>query len=171
MTGASKRCDRLETKPLPHVRLPSSQPLTPNTARSIMYDPQMVQPFRDELTTLGVTELLTPEDVTSTLAESGTTLVFVNSVCGCAAAGARPGLRLAMINEKKPDRIVTVFAGMEAAATAKAREHFAPYRPSSPQIALMKDGELVHMIQRQDIEGKEPAMVAKNLSDAYDQHC
>ena len=171
MTGVSKRCDRLETKPLPHVRLPSSQPLTPNTARSIMYDPQMVQPFRDELTTLGVTELLTPEDVTSTLAESGTTLVFVNSVCGCAAAGARPGLRLAMINEKKPDRIVTVFAGMEAAATAKAREHFAPYRPSSPQIALMKDGELVHMIQRQDIEGKEPAMVAKNLSDAYDQHC
>ena len=116
-----------------------------------MYDPQMVQPFRDELTTLGVTELLTPEDVTSTLAESGTTLVFVNSVCGCAAAGARPGLRLAMMNEKKPDRIVTVFAGMEAAATAKAREHFAPYRPSSPQIALMKDGELVHMIQRQDI--------------------
>ena len=171
MTGASKRCDRLETKPLPHVRLPSSQPLTPNTARSIMYDPQMVQPFRDELTSLGVTELLTPEDVTSTLAESGTTLVFVNSVCGCAAAGARPGLRLAMMNEKKPDRIVTVFAGMEAAATAKAREHFAPYRPSSPQIALMKDGELVHMIQRQDIEGKEPAMVAKNLSDAYDQHC
>ena len=171
MTGVSKRCGGLETKPLPHVRLPSSQPLTPNTARSIMYDPQMVQPFRDELTTLGVTELLTPEDVTSTLAESGTTLVFVNSVCGCAAAGARPGLRLAMINEKKPDRIVTVFAGMEAAATAKAREHFAPYRPSSPQIALMKDGELVHMIQRQDIEGKEPAMVAKNLSDAYDQHC
>ena len=171
MTSASKRCDRLETKPLPHVRLPSSQPLTPNTARSIMYDPQMVQPFRDELTTLGVTELLTPEDVTSTLAESGTTLVFVNSVCGCAAAGARPGLRLAMMNEKKPDRIVTVFAGMEAAATAKAREHFAPYRPSSPQIALIKDGELVHMIQRQDIEGKEPAMVAKNLSDAYDQHC
>ncbi len=136
-----------------------------------MYDPQMVQPFRDELTTLGVKELLNPEDVTTTLSESGTTLVFVNSVCGCAAAGARPGLRLAMMNEKKPDRFVTVFAGMEAAATAKAREHFAPYRPSSPQIALMKDGELVHMIQRQDIEGKDPAMVAKNLSDAYDQHC
>jgi putative YphP/YqiW family bacilliredoxin len=136
-----------------------------------MYDPQMVQPFRDELTTLGVKELLNPEDVTTTLAESGTTLVFVNSVCGCAAAGARPGLRLAMMNEKKPDRFVTVFAGMEAAATAKAREHFAPYRPSSPQIALIKDGELVHMVQRQDIEGKDPAMVAKNLSDAYDQHC
>ena len=171
MTGASKRCAVLKTKPLPHVRLASSHTLTPNTKTSIMYDPQMVQPFRDELTTLGVKELLSPEDVTTTLAESGTTLVFVNSVCGCAAAGARPGLRLAMINEKKPDRFVTVFAGMEAAATAKAREHFAPYRPSSPQIALIKDGELVHMIQRQDIEGKDPAMVAKNLSDAYDQHC
>ena len=120
MTGASKRCAVLKTKPLPHVRLASSHTLTPNTKTSIMYDPQMVQPFRDELTTLGVKELLSPEDVTTTLAESGTTLVFVNSVCGCAAAGARPGLRLAMINEKKPDRFVTVFAGMEAEATAKA---------------------------------------------------
>ena len=136
-----------------------------------MYDPQLVQPFRDELTALGVQELLTPDSVDTAISETGTTLVFVNSVCGCAAAGARPGLRLSMMNEKKPDRFVTVFAGMEAAATAKAREHFAPYRPSSPQIALMKDGELVHMVQRQDIEGKDPAMVAKNLSDAYDQHC
>ena len=136
-----------------------------------MYDPQLVQPFRDELTTLGVQELMTPEAVDSAIGENGTTLVFVNSVCGCAAAGARPGLRLSMMNEKKPDRFVTVFAGMEADATAKAREHFAPYRPSSPQIALMKDGALVHMVQRQDIEGKDPAMVAKNLTDAYDAHC
>ena len=136
-----------------------------------MYDPQLVQPFRDELTSLGVKELLTPEDVVSSISETGTTLVFVNSVCGCAAAGARPGLRLSMMNEKKPDHFVTVFAGMEAAATAKAREHFAPYRPSSPQIAIMKDGALVHMVQRQDIEGKDPAMVAKNLTDAYDAHC
>ena len=136
-----------------------------------MYDPQLVQPFRDELTALGVQELLTPDSVDTAISETGTTLVFVNSVCGCAAAGARPGLRLSMMNEKKPDRFVTVFAGMEADATAKAREHFAPYRPSSPQIALMKDGALVHMIQRQDIEGKDPAMVAQNLTDAYNEHC
>ena len=136
-----------------------------------MYDPQLVQPFRDELTALGVQELLTADSVDSAISETGTTLVFVNSVCGCAAAGARPGLRLSMMNEKKPDRFVTVFAGMEADATAKAREHFAPYRPSSPQIALMKDGALVHMIQRQDIEGKDPAMVAQNLTDAYNEHC
>ena len=88
-----------------------------------MYDPQLVQPFRDELTALGVQELLTPDSVDTAIAETGTTLVFVNSVCGCAAAGARPGLRLSMMNEKKPDRFVTVFAGMEADATAKAREH------------------------------------------------
>ena len=136
-----------------------------------MYDPQLVQPFRDELTALGVQELLTADSVDSAISETGTTLVFVNSVCGCAAAGARPGLRLSMMNEKKPDRFVTVFAGMETDATAKAREHFAPYRPSSPQIALMKDGALVHMVQRQDIEGKEAGMVAKNLTDAYDAHC
>ena len=136
-----------------------------------MYDPQLVQPFRDELTTLGVQELMTPEAVDAAIGEGGTTLVFVNSVCGCAAAGARPGLRLSMMNEKKPDRFVTVFAGMEADATAKAREHFAPSRPSSPQIALMKDGALVHMMQRQDIEGKDPALVAQNLTDAYNEHC
>ena len=136
-----------------------------------MYDPQLVQPFRDELTSLGVQELLTADAVDSAIAEKGTTLVFVNSVCGCAAAGARPGLRLSMMNEKKPDRFVTVFAGMEAEATARAREHFAPYRPSSPQIALIKDGTLVCMIQRQDIEGKDPALVAKSLTDAYDEHC
>ena len=136
-----------------------------------MYDPQLVQPFRDELTSLGVQELLTADAVDSAIAEKGTTLVFVNSVCGCAAAGARPGLRLSMMNEKKPDRFVTVFAGMEAEATARAREHFAPYRPSSPQIALIKDGTLGCMIQRQDIEGKDPALVAKSLTDAYDEHC
>ena len=136
-----------------------------------MYDPQLVQPFRDELTSLGVQELMTPEAVDAAIGEGGTTLVFVNSVCGCAAAGARPGLRLSMMNEKKPNRFVTVFAGMEADATAKAREHFAPYRPSSPQIALMKDGVLVHMMQRQDIEGKDPALVAQNLTDAYNEHC
>lgn len=136
-----------------------------------MYDPQLVQPFRDELTTLGVEELKTPDDVDSAMRAEGTTLVFVNSVCGCAAGSARPGLRLSLLNGKKPDRLVTVFAGMEKEATARAREYFKPYRPSSPQIALMKDGQLLHMIQRQDIEGKQPEMVAQALSQAYDEHC
>jgi len=136
-----------------------------------MYDPNLVQPMRDELTALGVQDLRTPDDVEQAVKQPGTTLVFVNSVCGCAAAGARPGLKLSMMNGKKPDRVVTVFAGMEADAVQKAREFFKPYRPSSPQIGLMKDGELVHMIQRQDIEGRDPALVAKNLTDAYDQHC
>jgi putative YphP/YqiW family bacilliredoxin len=98
-------------------------------------------------------------------------LLFVNSVCGCAAGGARSGLRLSLMHGKKPTQIVTVFAGMETAAVEKAREYFKPYRPSSPQIALLKDGKLVKMIQRQDIEGKDPQAVAKSLTDAYDQHC
>jgi putative YphP/YqiW family bacilliredoxin len=136
-----------------------------------MYDPQLVQPMRDELTTRGVEELRTAQEVEETVKQPGTTLVFVNSVCGCAAAGARPGLRLSMMHGKKPDRIVTVFAGMEADAVAKAREFFKPYRPSSPQIGLIKNGELVHMIQRQDIEGRDPATVAKNLTEAFDKHC
>lgn len=136
-----------------------------------MYDPTLVQPMRDEVTALGVTELRTPDEVEETVKQPGTTLVFINSVCGCAAAGARPGLRLSLMHGKKPDRLVTVFAGMEADAVQKAREYFKPYRPSSPQIALLKDGELVHMVQRQDIEGRDPATVAKNLTDAFDQHC
>ena len=101
----------------------------------------------------------------------GTTLVFVNSVCGCAAGSARPGYRLSMLNGKKPDNVVTVFAGMEKEATERAREYFKPYRPSSPQIALMKDGQLVKMIQRQDIEGKQPQQVAESLTSAYDEFC
>lgn len=136
-----------------------------------MYDPELVQPMRDEVTSLGVKECLTPEEVEAAIGKPGTTLVFVNSVCGCAAAGARPGLRLSMMNEKKPDQMVTVFAGMEAAATAKAREHFAPYQPSSPQIALMKDGKIVEMFQRHDIEGRDAAVLAKGLSEAFNKHC
>ena len=136
-----------------------------------MYDPALVQPMRDEVTSLGVTECRTPADVDAAISKPGTTLVFVNSVCGCAAAGARPGLRLSLMNEKKPDQMVTVFAGMEADATAQARSHFAPYQPSSPQIALMKDGKVVEMFQRHDIEGRDAATVAKSLSDAYDKHC
>lgn len=136
-----------------------------------MYDPELVQPFRDEVTSLGVQELRTPQDVESALAKPGTTLVFVNSVCGCAAAGARPGLRMSMMSPKKPDQMVTVFAGMEAEATAKAREYFKPYRPSSPQIALMKDGQLLKMWQRQDIEGKDPSTLARSLTEAYAEFC
>ena len=101
----------------------------------------------------------------------GTTLVFVNSVCGCAAGSARPGFRMSLDNDKKPTRCVTVFAGMEREATERAREYFKPYRPSSPQIALMKDGELRSMIQRQDIEGKQPEQVAQALIAAYNEHC
>ncbi|MCK6445315.1 MAG: BrxA/BrxB family bacilliredoxin [Planctomycetes bacterium] len=136
-----------------------------------MYDPELVQPFRDEVTKLGVKELRTPAEVESAMKLPGTTLVFVNSVCGCAAAGARPGLRMSLMNAKKPQNMFTVFAGMEADATAKAREFFAPYRPSSPQIALMKDGKLVKMVQRQDIEGRDAAAVGKLLADAYNEHC
>jgi putative YphP/YqiW family bacilliredoxin len=127
--------------------------------------------MREEVTSLGVKELLTPQEVENVVRQPGTTLLFVNSVCGCAAGGARPGLRLSMMHGKKPDRMVTVFAGMETQAVEKAREYFKPYRPSSPQIALLKDGKVVKMIQRQDIEGKDPSMIAKDLTDAFDKFC
>ncbi|MFT5051805.1 MAG: putative YphP/YqiW family bacilliredoxin [Chlamydiales bacterium] len=136
-----------------------------------MYDPQMVQPFRDELTSIGVKEALSAADVDEALRQPGTTLVFVNSVCGCAAGSARPGFRMSLLSEKKPDQMITVFAGMEADATARAREYFKPYRPSSPQIAIMKDGQLVKMIQRQDIEGKQADAVAQTLTEAYTEFC
>lgn len=136
-----------------------------------MYDPDMVLPMREEVTRLGVRELKTAQEVEQAVQKPGTTLVFVNSVCGCAAGGARPGLKLALLNAKKPDNLVTVFAGMETAAVEKAREFFKPYRPSSPQIALMKDGKLVKMLQRQDIEGKDAATVAKSLTEAFEQYC
>ena len=136
-----------------------------------MYDPELVRPMREEITRLGVQELLTPADVEAAVKKPGTTLLFVNSVCGCAAGGARPGLRLSLMHSKKPSQLVTVFAGMETAAVEKAREYFKPYRPSSPQIALLKDGKLVKMIQRQDIEGKDPATIAKDLTDAFEKFC
>ena len=136
-----------------------------------MYDPDLVRPMREEVTSLGIRELRTPQEVDDVVRQPGTTLVFVNSVCGCAAGGARPGLRLSMMHPKKPDRMVTVFAGMETQAVEKAREYFRPYRPSSPQIALLKDGKLVKMVQRQDIEGKDPSRIAKDLTDAFDAFC
>jgi putative YphP/YqiW family bacilliredoxin len=136
-----------------------------------MYDPRMVQPMRDEVTRLGATELLTTTDVDSALGKPGTVLVFVNSVCGCAAGGARPGLSLSMSNGKKPDHLVTAFAGMEKEAVAKARDYFKPYQPSSPQMALMEDGKVLKMWQRHDIEGKDPASIAGSLTAAYDEFC
>jgi putative YphP/YqiW family bacilliredoxin len=137
-----------------------------------MYDPDLVKPMREEVTSLGASELLTPADVEKAVGKPGTTLIFVNSVCGCAAGGARPGLRLSLMNsKKKPNQIVTVFAGMETAAVERAREFFKPYRPSSPQIALMKDGKLVKMLQRQDIEGKAPQQIAETLSAAFNEYC
>lgn len=135
-----------------------------------MYDPELVQPMRDEVTRLGLEELRTPQDVDAAMKQPGTSLVFVNSVCGCAAGGARPGLRLALEHaSKKPAKLYTVFAGMEREATEKARSYWAPYRPSSPQIAIMKDGKLVTMIQRHDIEGHQPADVAQMLTKAFEQ--
>ena len=136
-----------------------------------MYDPDLVQPMREEVTRLGVKELKTPADVEAAVKLPGTTLIFVNSVCGCAAGGARPGLRTALMNQKKPANMFTVFAGKETQAVEKAREFFKPYRPSSPQIAILKDGKLVKMIQRQDIEGKQPADVARSLTEAFNEYC
>jgi putative YphP/YqiW family bacilliredoxin len=136
-----------------------------------MYDPELVQPMRDEVTALGVKELHTPQEVEAAVKLPGTTLVFVNSVCGCAAGGARPALRLSLLHGKKPQNLYTVFAGMETAAVAKAREYFAPYRPSSPQIGILKDGKLVKVIQRQDIEGRDPGSIARMLTETFDAVC
>jgi len=136
-----------------------------------LYDSAMVQPMRDEVTRLGVTELKTPTEVEEALKKKGTALVFVNSVCGCAAAGARPGLTLALMHKNRPEHLFTVFAGMEREAVAKARDHFKPYQPSSPQIALFKDGKIVHMMQRHDIEGRDPQTIAQSLTKVFDEHC
>ncbi|NDI35159.1 BrxA/BrxB family bacilliredoxin [Chengkuizengella sediminis] len=138
-----------------------------------MYMNDVIQPMRDELTKIGVKELRTAEEVEGNFEEykSGTSLVVVNSVCGCAAGLCRPGVALALNHEKIPNNLFTVFAGQDKEATAKAREYFAPYPPSSPSIALMKDGELVHFIERHQIEDHSAEQIAKNLTDAFDQYC
>lgn len=136
------------------------------------YMKDMVQPMRDELTSIGVQELLTPEEVEEKLPNAkGTALVVVNSVCGCAAGQCRPGVKLALEHDVKPDHLFTVFAGQEKEATAKAREYFAPYPPSSPSIALMKDGELVHFIERHSIENRSAEEIAAELTAAFDRFC
>ena len=135
------------------------------------YDPRMVQPMREELTTLGFEELLTPNAVDEVLGSDGVVLVVVNSVCGCAAGKARPAVRLAVQHDKVPDKLTTVFAGMEIDATERARSYFPGYPPSSPQIGLLKDGKLVYLMERHDIEGREANEIAAKLVDAFDQHC
>jgi len=136
------------------------------------YMRDMVQPMRDELTSLGIKELTTPEEVEEVLENaSGTTLVVVNSVCGCAAGQARPGVAVALENQVKPDHLYTVFAGQDKEATAKAREYFAPYPPSSPSIALLKDGELVHFIERHQVENRSAEEIAADLTDAFNRYC
>ena len=136
-----------------------------------MYPPELVKPMREDLTNIGFSELFTEEDVNQALQKEGTTLVVVNSVCGCAAANARPGARMSLDNSKKPDHLVTVFAGVDKEATDKARAHMVPFPPSSPSMALFKDGELVHMLERHHIEGRPAEMIAENLRGAYNQYC
>jgi len=132
----------------------------------------MVQPMRDELTRVGIQELRTPEEVENAIPDvKGTTLVVVNSVCGCAAGMARPGVAQALQHDALPDHLYTVFAGQDKEATAKAREYFAPYPPSSPSIALLKDGELVHFIERHQIENRSAGEIAEDLTDAFDRYC
>ena len=136
-----------------------------------MYPAEIVKPMREELTTLGFEELFEVADVDQALAKEGTSLVVVNSVCGCAAANARPAVRLSLGHDKKPDHLFTVFAGVDREATDAAREKMIPFPPSSPSIALFKDGELVHMIERHHIEGRPANMIADNLQSAYSEHC
>ncbi len=137
-----------------------------------MYDPEMVQPMREELTRLGFEELRTPDEVDAVLAsERAPTLVVVNSVCGCAARNARPGAALAIQSDRRPARLVTVFAGQDADATARARSYFTGYAPSSPQIALFKDGQLVFMLERRNIEGRNARDIAADLTAAFEQYC
>ncbi len=136
-----------------------------------MYPPELVKPMRADLTAVGFEELHTVEAVDNALAKEGTTLVVVNSVCGCAAANARPGARMSLDNDKKPDNLVTVFAGVDREATDKARAYMIPFPPSSPSMALFKDGQLVHMLERHHIEGRPAEMIAENLKDAYNENC
>ena len=137
-----------------------------------MYPAEIVLPMKEELTENGFSELLTPEDVDAQLKEEGTTLVMVNSVCGCSAGSARPGVLMAVANsEKIPDHLATAFAGFDIDAVKKVREHLLPYPPSSPSIALFKDGQLVHIIERHQIEGRPAQMIAHNLIAAFNQYC
>ena len=136
-----------------------------------MYPADLVKPMREELTNIGFNELATSEEVSKAISKPGTTLVVVNSICGCAAANARPGVQFSLQNEKKPDNLVTVFAGVDNEATKSARDLMIPFPPSSPSIALFKDGALVHMIERHHIEGRPAELISENLKSAFNDHC
>ncbi|MBC7507971.1 MAG: BrxA/BrxB family bacilliredoxin [Ferruginibacter sp.] len=137
-----------------------------------MYPEEIVIPMKEELTENGFVEMLTATDVDTKLTDTGTTLVVINSVCGCSAGTARPGVLMAVHNSvKKPDNLTTSFAGFDVDAVKKIREHLLPYPPSSPSIALFKNGQLVHFIERHNIEGRSAQMIAENLIGAFDQYC
>ena len=132
----------------------------------------MIRPMREDLTRLGFEELKTPEAVDATIQNSkGTLMVVVNSICGCAAGKARPGVALALQHDVKPDKVATVFAGADIEATEKARSYFTGYGPSSPSIALLKDGQLVYMLERFQIEGRDATQIAQELTQAFDKYC
>lgn len=136
-----------------------------------MYPETLVMPFKSELTSAGFQELTTPVAVDNAVRQKGTVLLVVNSVCGCAAGAARPGVIASLKNSKLPEHLTTVFAGFDVEATAQARRYTLPYPPSSPSVALFKDGKLVHFVERHHIEGHSANMIAENLKAAYDQFC
>jgi putative YphP/YqiW family bacilliredoxin len=137
-----------------------------------MYPPELVQPMKDDLTSVGFEQMTNSAEVDHAINEtSGTMLVVVNSVCGCAAGNMRPGVKLSLHHDKKPTKLTTVFAGVDTDAVAQARKYFLPYPPSSPSIALFKDGKLVHFLERHHIEGGSAQMIATNLAAAYDEFC
>lgn len=136
-----------------------------------MYPEELVRPMRQELVNAGFQELYNANDVEEALQKKGTTLVVVNSVCGCAAGTARPGAIASLALDRRPDQLTTVFAGVDAESTSKAREMMIPFPPSSPSIALFKDGQLVHMLERHHIEGRSADMIAANLAGAYEEFC
>ena len=136
-----------------------------------MYPEFFIAPMRDELTRLGMIELRTADEVDNTLSKEGTVMVVVNSVCGCAAGKARPGVALALEHEIKPDILTTVFAGADVEATDRARSYFTGYPPSSPSVALLRDGKLVYLMERHQIENQEATSIARELSEAFDKHC
>lgn len=136
-----------------------------------MYPEMMIAPMRQELTSAGIAEARTAAEVENAVAQKGTVMVVVNSVCGCAAGKMRPGVRAAIRNAVRPERMITVFAGQDRDATDAARRHFAGYPPSSPSIGILRDSKLVYMMQRSDIETSSPEMIASALTRAFEQHC
>ena len=135
-----------------------------------MYPPEIVNPMKLELTSKGFVQLNSDDDIKN-LVNKGTTLIVINSICGCAAANARPGVIKSLENEKKPDRLFTSFAGVDKIATNNARELMFPFPPSSPCMAIFKDGEIVHMLERHHIEGRNADIISENLKEAYNEHC